>query len=63
MQIAWNEWLFNYFSLVIYYRFGNLFLHLREAGERVAFDDGKPAMIGEVRHAVGVRCSFEFSCE
>lgn len=29
MQIAWNEWLFNYFSLVIYYRLGNLFLHLR----------------------------------
>lgn len=32
MQIAWNEWLFNYFSLVIYYRLGNLFLHLREPG-------------------------------
>ena len=27
MQIAWNEWLFNYFSLVIYYCFGNLFLY------------------------------------
>lgn len=27
MQIAWNEWIFNYFSLVIYYRFANLFLH------------------------------------
>lgn len=26
MQIAWNGWLFNYFSLVIYYCLGNLFL-------------------------------------
>lgn len=26
MQIAWNEWIFNYFSLVIYYCTGDLFL-------------------------------------
>lgn len=30
MQIASNEWFFNYFSLVIYYRLGDLFLHLRQ---------------------------------
>lgn len=27
MQIAWNEWIFNYFSLVIYYCTGDLFLN------------------------------------
>lgn len=33
MQIAWNEWIFNYFSLVIYYCTGDLFLN--RSGDRL----------------------------